>query len=55
MASVLVEMYRSKGNLTEYGKNGQRMALNQFSWRIDAKRLVDIYKKIETENGKKLA
>jgi len=53
LASVIEEMYHNKESLIEYGKNGQRMALNEFSWKHDAKRLVDVYKLIETEHDRK--
>ena len=53
LASVIEEMYHNKESLIEYGKKGQRMALNEFSWKHDAKRLVDVYKLIETEHDRK--
>jgi glycosyltransferase involved in cell wall biosynthesis len=53
MAIVIEEMYRNREELTEYGKNGQYMALNQFSWKNEAAKLIKLYESIEISYDKR--
>jgi glycosyltransferase involved in cell wall biosynthesis len=43
LAQTLVQMAAFPEVLVEMGKNGQKSALGPLSWKIDAKKLVDLY------------
>lgn len=43
LAKTLVQMAAFPEVLVEMGKNGQKAALGPLSWKIDAKRMVDLY------------
>lgn len=49
LAEELMWMYRHPGELEKMGRNGQSAALGEFSWRHDAKRLVNMYTDIQNE------
>lgn len=49
LARRLVQLHSDSAAAAEYGQNGRRAALGPYSWKHDARRLVDMYRSVEAE------
>jgi glycosyltransferase involved in cell wall biosynthesis len=44
---VLIDMYKNRNKLDSYGEKGRKAALSTFSWKNDARTLVNLFKSLE--------
>jgi glycosyltransferase involved in cell wall biosynthesis len=51
LAHCLIDLHANeRGCMRGFGENGRRAALGPFAWRHDAKRLIDMYRDLESES-----
>ena len=48
-AKALITLCRNPSAAKEYGENGRRAASGPYSWRKDARRLIELYRKLEAD------
>jgi len=53
LGEKIIYMYKNPEKLKIMGQNGQRAALGKYSWRNDAKRLVEMYGNLEKKSVRK--
>ncbi|MBN1837083.1 MAG: glycosyltransferase, partial [Spirochaetales bacterium] len=52
LAEELVWMYQHENDVEQMGRNGRIAALGEFSWRHDARRLLDMYSDMDSRFGR---